>query len=93
MTHGFTRLVCSAVLCLLVPVVGSASVGDGKAEEAKSTSTADHSKFEALQQEFRTGPEVTKACLTCHTEASKQLHTTKHWNWQFTNPSTGQTVG
>ena len=93
MNHGFMRLACFAVLTLLLPVVGSASVGDVKAEEATSTSTADHSKFEALQQEFKTGPEVTKACLTCHTEASKQLHKTKHWNWQFTNPSTGQTVG
>lgn len=59
----------------------------------KSTSTADHSKFEELQQTFKTGPEVTKACLTCHTEASKQLHKTKHWNWKFTNPETGEDVG
>ena len=48
---------------------------------------------EELQQEFATGPDVTKACLGCHTEASKQLHKTKHWNWQFTNPETGQTLG
>ena len=26
--------------------------------------TADHSKFEILQQEFKSGPEVTKACLS-----------------------------
>lgn len=44
-------------------------------------STADHTKFKVLQQEFKNGPEVTKACLTCHTEASKQLHRTKHWTW------------
>jgi len=59
----------------------------------KSTSTADHSKFKELQQSFKTGPDVTKACLTCHTEASKQLHKTKHWNWKFTNPDTGVEVG
>ena len=58
-----------------------------------STSTADHSKFEILQDKFATGPDVTKACLSCHTEASTQLHKTKHWNWTFTNPDTGQEVG
>ncbi len=56
-------------------------------------STADHSKFEALQQEFASGPEVTKACLTCHTEASKQLHKTTHWTWAFDNPVNGQELG
>jgi len=56
-------------------------------------STADHSKFEELQKEFKTGPEVTKACLGCHTEAAKQLHKTTHWTWAFTNDITGQTLG
>lgn len=70
---------------------GFASVDDkaGKVSE----STADHSKFEALQQDFKTGPEVTEACLSCHTEAASQIHKTKHWNWKFTNPETGETVG
>jgi len=44
-------------------------------------STADHTKFEILQQPFRTGPEVTAACLTCHTEAAKQIMQTSHWTW------------
>ncbi len=61
--------------------------------EKTTSSTADHSKFEILQEQFATGPDVTKACLSCHTEASKQLHKTKHWNWTFTNPDTGQEVG
>ena len=43
--------------------------------------TADHSKFEALQKEFKSGPEVTKACLSCHTEAAKQIQKTIHWTW------------
>ncbi len=64
-----------------------------KLTEKKTSSTADHSKFEILQEQFATGPDVTTACLTCHTEASKQLHKTKHWNWKFTNPDTGQEVG
>ncbi len=56
-------------------------------------STADHSKFEVLKQRFRDGIDVTTACLTCHTEASKQLHQTIHWTWEFHNPETGQTLG
>ncbi|HEB61180.1 MAG TPA: tetrathionate reductase family octaheme c-type cytochrome [Phycisphaeraceae bacterium] len=43
--------------------------------------TADHSKFEVLQQDFPDGPSVTKACLTCHTEAAKQIMKTSHWTW------------
>ena len=56
-------------------------------------STADHSQFEVLQQSFASGPEVTKACLSCHNQAARQIHTTKHWNWQFFNEKTGQLLG
>ncbi len=44
-------------------------------------STADHSKFKILQQDFPDGPSVTKACLTCHTEAARQIMKTSHWTW------------
>lgn len=60
---------------------------------ASDKSTADHSKFKELQQEFATGPDVTRACLGCHTEAGKQLHKTTHWTWAFENGLTGQTLG
>ena len=55
--------------------------------------TADHSKFEVLDRSFASGPEVTRACLTCHTEAAKQIHGTKHWTWEFVNAKTGQRLG
>ena len=86
--HGLALLISLAL-----------SIGPAAAEQPQTspghhaTSTADHSKFEELQRPFKTGPEVTKACLGCHTEAGKQLHKTKHWNWQFTNPDNGQVVG
>ena len=48
--------------------------------------TADHSKHKALQQEFKAGEEVTKACLSCHSEAASQFHKTIHWTWM--DPST-----
>ena len=50
-------------------------------KEKKLWITADHSKFEILQQEFKSGPEVTEVCLSCHTEAALQFHKTIHWTW------------
>lgn len=55
--------------------------------------TADHSKFEILQQPFADGPAVTKACLTCHTEAASQVMQSTHWTWSYTHPTTGQHLG
>ena len=55
--------------------------------------TADHTKFEVLQQEFKSGPEVTKACLSCHTEAAKQVQSSIHWTWDYDNSKTGAKLG
>jgi len=66
---------------------------DVVAKAAKAQSTADHSKFKELQGPFANGPEVTKACLACHTEAAKQLHKTTHWKWEFYNELTNQKLG
>ncbi|MGP1679689.1 MAG: tetrathionate reductase family octaheme c-type cytochrome, partial [Burkholderiales bacterium] len=74
---------------LLTPAAHAASDPDS-AKLLKSTS--DHTKFKALQQYFDSGPEVTKACLTCHTEAAKQLHKTEHWKWEYKNAQ-GQILG
>lgn len=60
---------------------------------ADSKSTADHSKFEILQKEFTSGPEVTTACLSCHTEASTQVKHSVHWKWEYEHPETGQVLG
>ena len=56
-------------------------------------STADHSKYKELDRTFSSAPEVTKACLRCHTEAAKQIHKTKHWKWEFLNPENKQRLG
>jgi len=58
-----------------------------------AASTVDHSKFEQLQKQFKSGPEVTKACLTCHTKAAKQIHKTRHWTWEMINPNFDQKLG
>lgn len=60
--------------------------------EAKE-STAEHGKFSQLKKPFKTGEEVTEACLSCHTEAARQVMATRHWTWDYVNPSTGQRLG
>jgi octaheme c-type cytochrome (tetrathionate reductase family) len=73
--------------------VSAAPATPPKPVDKSLVSTADHSKFKELDKAFATGPEVTKACLTCHTEAARQIHRTKHWTWEFNNPATGQKLG
>lgn len=58
-----------------------------------SNSTADHTKFEELKDPFMSGPEVTKACLKCHTEAGQQFMKNIHWTWSYQNKKTGQLLG
>lgn len=50
-------------------------------KEHKIWTTTDHSKHEALKQNFTSGNEITQACLSCHSEASKQFKMTIHWTW------------
>jgi octaheme c-type cytochrome (tetrathionate reductase family) len=55
--------------------------------------TADHSKFKELQGPFKSGPEVTKACLACHNLAGHQVMKSVHWTWEAKSPTTGKTLG
>jgi octaheme c-type cytochrome (tetrathionate reductase family) len=55
--------------------------------------TADHTKFEVLQQPFADGPAVTEACLSCHTEAGQHFMKNIHWTWEYVNRDTGQLLG
>ena len=56
-------------------------------------STADHRKFKELKTPFTSGPEVTEACLSCHTEAGRHFMESIHWTWEYKHPTTGQTLG
>jgi len=60
---------------------------------ASPASTADHSTFEILKNTFDTGREVTKACLSCHNQAAKQVHASTHWTWEVANGKTGHLLG
>lgn len=52
----------------------------------------DHSKFAVLQKPFKSGPEVTKACLSCHNEVGKEFMKTEHWRWQKKDSISGRGV-
>ena len=68
-------------------------ISERSTDYLKAGSTADHGKFKELQKTFKSGPEVTKACLSCHTEAGHQVQHTKHWTWNVVNPGNNQTLG
>ena len=50
-------------------------------KDNKRWSTIDHSKIDALNKDFKTGEEITQACISCHSEAATQFHKTIHWTW------------
>src|SRR5690554_7065656 len=75
----------AAVLCLFLALPAMAL--------EKSPTTADHSKFKALQGPFEKAEDVTAACLKCHTEAGEQIRGTTHWTWLYEHEETGQTLG
>lgn len=82
------RLLAASALAFLAP--GAAHAAD----PAPSTQAIRpvHSRFKVLQQDFRSGPEVTRACLGCHKESATQIHKTQHWKWEYVNPA-GQVLG
>lgn len=81
-----TILFCSSqTMAASMPENGEEALGRKLAKQAvkdsKRWSTTDHKKIEALNQNFTSGEEITKACLSCHSEAATQFHKTIHWTW------------
>ncbi len=60
---------------------------------SQEKSTTDHSQLEALKGPFKSGPEVTKACLSCHNMAAHQVMKSIHWTWEAKSPTTGKMLG
>lgn len=88
---GRWRLSLALVILSCLTTEISATTTNGKLNHM--VSTADHTAFTELQQPFQSGPEVTKACLKCHTEAAKQVQQSLHWTWEYVQPKTFQTLG
>ena len=80
-------LVCASVLLppSLMAVQEELAPGREMAKQAtkekKLWITTDHTQHKILKQSFKSGPEVTKACLSCHNQAALQFHKTIHWTW------------
>jgi octaheme c-type cytochrome (tetrathionate reductase family) len=85
-------IVLSACWMMLMPPIVSAAEskedqapGRSMAQQATKSKklwrTTDHSKHEILQKNFKSGEELTQACISCHSEAEKQFHQTIHWTW------------
>ena len=92
MSRAYFCALFSVAIFLATPMLAQEVGADPPAVPGKG-STADHTKFEILKQDFASGPEVTRACLKCHTEASDQVMHTLHWSWDYTHPATGQSLG
>ena len=101
----FTLTLCF-LLSLLVAGMSFAAAGEEETENAPGRVmarqaikerqlwiTADHSKHEALKKIFASGPEITKACLSCHSEAEAQFHKTIHWKWMVPGSEDSDQVG
>ena len=93
MTPTLKRLAHTVCLAAWLGLTASGATWAQEPKPVKLNTTADHTKFKELQREFKTGPELTKACLGCHTEAAGQIHRTKHWKWEYRNPQTQQLLG
>lgn len=101
--RGFLLVLAGLVLGAMTPLVQIQAAENGPtimlgpmpdmSKPRINRTTADHSRFEELKKKFRKSRDVTKACLKCHNDGAKQIHKTKHWNWEFTNPVTGQKLG
>lgn len=50
-------------------------------KDSKPWTTTDHKKMDVLNKNFTSGEEITKACVSCHSEAATQIHKTIHWTW------------
>jgi len=89
----FFKYIHLMVVCLMLfpAVVFAAQSDDNQApgrtmaqqatRDKKLWITTDHTKHEILQQDFKSGMDVTRACLSCHSEAEAQFHKTVHWTW------------
>ena len=94
MKQSFQGLKALLLLGLFASLITWVSYGFSEEKSAIPLSTtADHSQFPELQKDFKSGEEVTQACLTCHNQAGEQIQKNIHWTWTYHNKKTGQLLG
>ncbi len=77
----------------LVMLVFSMLLTMGVAASAQESERMDHSSFGPLQGPFDTAPDVTAACLSCHSDEADDFMGTIHWTWTYESAATGETYG
>ncbi len=96
-------IMATALFCSFQPAFAATPADDHEApgrelakQAVKGTSrwtTTDHSHHEILKQNFTTGEEITKACISCHSTVTEQFHKTIHWTWLAEGDKDGKTYG
>lgn len=82
-------LICFGLMPLVLVAKPEKVAWGGVAK--RSAPTANHSNFKVLDGPFASPEEVTRVCLSCHTEAAKQVMKTSHYKWS--RPLTRQVNG
>jgi octaheme c-type cytochrome (tetrathionate reductase family) len=96
---AFTLILMLGIVATSIANPGPENIAPGRTMAQQATKkdtpwiTVDHTKLELLQKPFRSGVEVTQACLSCHSEADDQLHGTIHWTWLAHQNETGTQMG
>ncbi len=74
-------LVTLAVIVIPIAVFWPRTAAPAAA--AQPASPAPHTDHtDIVQGPLATGPEVTRACLTCHPDSAQQVMRTTHWTWE-----------
>ncbi len=96
--HMMKPLIAAAAILFLA--ISPATAGEGKEKKAPADwmvknerIRAGHSNYPILQKDFKSGDEITRACLTCHTHADKDFKKTIHWTWLTEGPDKNTPVG
>ncbi|MCB1060601.1 MAG: tetrathionate reductase family octaheme c-type cytochrome [Calditrichaeota bacterium] len=58
----------------------------------KHKPSVDHAKFDVLDGPFEQPQDVTKACISCHTERHLEVMNSSHWNWERMEYIEGQGI-
>jgi octaheme c-type cytochrome (tetrathionate reductase family) len=73
------------ILVILVPVVyflPRADMPSTNPEDYLPTHTIHVDHKDIVKGDFKTGQDVTRACLECHKDAASDLMATTHWTWE-----------
>jgi octaheme c-type cytochrome (tetrathionate reductase family) len=102
-SSGVAATAIAILLCALSAIFASTPENNDDAlgrrlarqavKDSKQWTTTDHKKMEALNKDFTSGEEITRACISCHSEAATQFYKTIHWTWMASEDKTDRRYG